>query len=88
MGLKSGVLGIIKANHEYHSEKYTSAFSKCYTSGYNQNQMQHAWKELEVALTNVTRQKHNLLLVPDILVRKMLAINPYHITNKTATVEL
>ena len=46
------------------------------------------WKELEVALTNVARQKHNLLLVPDILVRKMLAINPYHITNKTATVEL
>ena len=24
------------------------------------------WKELEVALTNVTRQKHNLPVVPDI----------------------
>ena len=60
-----GVLEIIKANHEFHNEKYTKYFQQMLHK-WLQSKPNATWKELEVALTNVTRQKHNLPVVPDI----------------------
>ena len=87
LGLKSEVLDIIKANHEFHSEKYTKCFQQMLHK-WLQSKPNATWKELEVALANVTRQNTTCLQSLIYMVRKMLAKNPYHITNKTTTVQL
>ena len=66
LGLKPEILDTINANHEFHSEKCIKCFQQVLYKWLQSKPTAATWKELEVALTNVARQKRNLSVVCDV----------------------